>query len=135
MKGFYYNKNKVYFNNKEVPQYSYSTPILHYGEIPTEIKHTYNGISAIHDFIEETSGALGIWYYKTEIREKIIYRMNGIDFSKRIKPQITDSVSWIEYPLIVNDVSVRDLQRLDVKEFAEWCRDNAITCPLQYINK
>ena len=71
----------------------------------------------------------------TEIREKIIYRMNGIDFSKRIKPQITDSVSWIEYPLIVNDVSVRDLQRLDVKEFAEWCRDNAITCPLQYINK
>lgn len=133
MKGFYYNKNKVFFNDKKVPQHG--TSILHYGEIPIEVEHIYDGFGAISDFIEETGGHLGIWQYETEIRKKTIYRMSTDDWSKRIKPKTTDSISWTEYPLVVSNVSVRDLQQLNVQEFSEWCKDNAITCPLQYIGK
>lgn len=133
MKGFYYKKNKVYFNGNKVPQHN--EPRLCYGELPEIIVHTYTGFNAIQDFIKEKTGSLGIWSYETEFRKKIKYRMSTEDWSKTIKPNVNDAIEWIEYALPVKEVSVRQLQELSAQEFAEWCKDNAITCPLEIIKK
>lgn len=124
MKGFYYNKNKVYYNGIKVPQHG--EPRLHYGEIPETVVHTYTGLDAIENFIKEKNHSLGIWSYETEFRKKIKYRMSTDDWSKTIKPNVNDVIEWTEYALPVEGVSVRCLQELKEQEFAEWCRDNGL---------
>lgn len=124
MKGFYYKKNKVYYNGIKVPQHG--EPCLHYGEIPINIEHIYVGFNAISDFIKETDRSLGIWSYETEFRKKTKYRMSTEDWSKTIKPNANDIIKWTEYALVVEEVSVRWLRELNTQEFAEWCHDNGL---------
>ena len=124
MKGFYYNKDKVYYNGIKIPQHN--IPTLHYGEVPETLEHTYNGLNAAEDFIRETNGALGIWSYETEFREKVKYRRSTEDWSKSIKPSVYDVIEWTQYTAVIEHVSVRDLQNLSADEFAEWCRDNGL---------
>ena len=123
MKGFYYNKYKVVYEDEYVSETisKSDSGYLHYGEVPETEVQVYEGKEGLEKFIKECP-CCGIWSYTTH-SGKTTYRRNSKNWSRKID---TDKPLKITVTLsagIITNVVLHDMKFMRADEYAEWCRD------------
>jgi len=123
MKGFYYNRYKVVFEDENVSEIisKSDSDYLHYGEIPETEVQVYEGKEGLERFIKECP-CCGIWSYTTH-SGKTVYRRSFNGWSKRIDPNKRLKITVTYYAVIVETVVLHNMKYMRAEEYADWCRD------------